>query len=300
MSESDASAAGARVRLPPSAVPGEFVRGSHARTVLTLVFDWALIAAAVFASEWTRSTWIYGLCLIVIARQMNALYELHHHAIHGNLFRSRRWNERMDWLYSIPLFIRVAEEREEHMEHHRTYGIEDKDYLEWGSGYGLDPSRRTSLSYMLWFLLVRPFVGVLQVYALIEVVNNPGWMQPGFRRALAFFWATVLSALLWAGRLEWAFWYWLVPFFTVQPVLFFWDDMIGHYNCPRTGTRDMRGPWFRMMAAHGAAYHNVHHRCAKIPWYKQARASALLEDEGAMDVARGFVDAIRQMAVACE
>lgn len=275
-------------------------RRSGLRTVLTLAFDWGLIAAAVLASAWTRSLWIYGLSVVVISRQMNALFELHHQAIHGNLFRTLEWNERLDWLYSIPLFTRVPDDRDEHMEHHGTFRVETRDDLVWGTGYGLDLARRTDRSYMIWFLLVRPFVGILQFDAFRSVVLNPSWKRPGFRGAVAIYWASVLLLLTFAGRLEWIVWYWLVPYFSLYQVLFFWDDMIGHYNCPQTGTREMRGLWFRLLATHGTAYHNVHHLYPKIPWFNQKRATALFVDERAVDVAHGFADAIRQVMVARE
>jgi fatty acid desaturase len=274
-----------------------FAQPSGLRTALTITIDWGLIAAAVLAAESSRSWWIYGLSVLVISRQFNALFELHHHAIHGNLFRIRHRNERFDWLYSVPLLIRVSEDRHEHMEHHRTFVIDDS-YI-WGTGYGLDPSRCSDRSYMIWFLLARPFVGVLQYDAFRSVLTNPGWKEPRFRRAVLIYWALVLAALSLAGRPEWILWYWLVPYFTLYQVLFFWDDMIGHYNCPLTGTRDMRGLWFRLMAVHGTGYHNVHHRHPKIPWFNQRRATRAFIDEESMDVARGFADAIRQMVVLC-
>jgi fatty acid desaturase len=103
-----------------------FAQPSGLRTALTITIDWGLIAAAVLAAESSRSWWIYGLSVLVISRQFNALFELHHHAIHGNLFRIRHRNERFDWLYSVPLLIRVSEDRHEHMEHHRTFVIDEE------------------------------------------------------------------------------------------------------------------------------------------------------------------------------
>lgn len=287
-------------RASVSEVMRRLVRRSAVRAAITLAFDWGIIAAAVFVGEYFRSGWSYASAVIVIARQMNALYELHHQAIHGNLFRVPAWNERLDWLYSVPLLTRVAEDREDHMEHHRSYGVESRDYRTWGTGYGLDPSCRDEGRYMLWFLLVRPFTGAIQLDALRGIVRSQGWKHSRFRRPVSIFWGGVAALLFLAGRLDWVFWYWLVPYSTAYPILFFWDDMIGHYNCPRTGTREMRGLWFRVMAAHGTSYHNVHHLCPSIPWFNQKRATALLVDERSVDVARGFADAIRQMAIACD
>src|SRR5881628_2297565 len=161
MTTSDLRATRARPFLSTNAL-GSLARRRAQRAALALAFDWGLVATAVFASAQMHSLWVYGVAVLVISRQMNALFELHHHAIHDNLFGTRKWNERLDWLYSIPLFTRVCEDRDEHMEHHRSFRVDAKDHLTWGRGYGLDPARRTDRGYMIWFLLVRPFIGVLQ------------------------------------------------------------------------------------------------------------------------------------------
>jgi fatty acid desaturase len=89
-----------------------------------------------------------------------------------------------------------------------------------------------------------------------------------------------------------------VPRFTVFPILFFWDDMLGHYNCPLTGTREMRGLWFRIFGAHGTNFHNIHHLHPAIPWFNMERATRLALDESAVDVSHGFLDGMRQLVTA--
>jgi fatty acid desaturase len=114
------------------------------------------------------------------------------------------------------------------------------------------------------------------------------------------FWLCAVAGLMVMGRLDLLLWYWLVPRFTVFPILFFWDDMLGHYSSPRTGTREMRGLWFRIFCAHGTNFHNVHHLFPAVPWFNMEEATRIAVDESAVDVARGFVDGMRQLAVAQE
>lgn len=273
-------------------------RRSNALAVLTIALDWGVILAAAVAGEALRAPGLYLLAVVVIARQMNALFELHHHAIHANLFSRKPWNSRLQLFYSLPLGVTVEADRDDHMEHHRTFNTAEKDYQSWGTGYGFDPARRHDRRYMVWFLCVRPFLGPLQLADLKETIATKRWRDPAYRNRVAGFWICAVALLLAAGRPDLLLWYWLVPRFTVFPILFFWDDMLGHYNCPRTGTREMRGLWFRIFAAHGTNFHNIHHLHPAIPWFNMERATKLAIAEDEVDVSHGFLDGMRQLVIA--
>ena len=273
---------------------------SAARACLTIGLDWGAILCVIALCERFSSPWVYLAGVVVISRQMNALFELHHHAMHNNLFPGKRWNRSLQMLYSLPLWTTVDSDLAEHLEHHRTFNTAEKDFLTWGTGYGLDVGRRRDRRYMIWFLWIRPFVGPLQMSDLRDLLTSKRWRDPAWRKPVLLFWGGLVAALLAAGRLDLLFWYWIVPRFTLFPVLFFWDDMLGHYNCPRTGTREMRGWWFRLFSSHGTNFHNIHHLCPAIPWFNMERATKLAIDESQVDVARGFLDGMHQLAVAQE
>ena len=267
----------------------------NARAVLTVALDWGVVVAAAVVCETFFRPWLYVLALIVIARQMNALFELHHHAIHANLFTKKNWNSKLQFFYSLPLTTTIASDRDDHMDHHRTYNTVEKDYLTWGTGYGLDAARRHDRRYMIWFLWIRPFLGLLQLSDLREILTSKRWCDPAYRNPVVAFWIGTVAVFAVMGRLDLLLWYWLVPRFTVFPILFFWDDMLGHYNCPLTGTREMRGLWFRLFGAHGTNFHNIHHLYPAIPWFNMETATRLAIDESEVDVAHGFVDGMRQL-----
>ena len=275
-------------------------RRSDARAFLTIAADWGVVFLAAGLSETFFRPWLIPLAVIVIARQMNALFELHHHAIHANLFTRKGWNTKLQLFYSLPLATTIAADRDDHMDHHRNFNTVEKDYLTWGTGYGLDPARRQDRRYMTWFLWLRPFLGPLQLADLREVLTSQRWRDPAYRNPVAAFWILVITVFAVAGRLDLLLWYWLVPRFTVFPILFFWDDMMGHYNCPRTGTREMRGLWFRLFGSHGTNFHNIHHLYPAIPWFNMETATRLAIDEAEVDVAHGFVDGMRQLVMAQE
>lgn len=283
-------------RLSPAAreCARRFGRRRDWRSVLALCGDWGLVVAAAWVSLRVPGPVVYGCSVLVIARQMNAIAELHHHAIHCNLFRVRRLNTALDFLYSLPLFMQAKADRDSHLDHHATYSVANGTYL-WGRGYGLDLDRRGDRRYMIWFLLMRPFLGPLQWAALKNLVADPNWRDGSFRRAMLIFWTIVAAGFTALGRLDILLWYWLVPFFSFFQVFFFLDDMMGHYNCPRTGTRDMRGLSFLLITGHGTTHHNLHHLYPAIPWFNMRRASRRLVDESDIDVARGFCDGLRQM-----
>lgn len=278
------------------AVLRKLAHRSDVRAFLTIITDWGLVVLAAAVSEVFFWPWVYALAVIVISRQMNALFELHHHAIHANLFTQKAWNSRLQFFYSLPLTTTIAADRDDHMDHHRTYT--EMDTLTWGTGYGLDPARRHDRRYMIWFLWIRPFLGPLQISDLKETLISKRWRDPAYRNPMAAFWISAIAVFLACGRIDLLFWYWVVPRFTIFPVLFFWDDMLGHYNCPRTGTREMRGLWFRLFGAHGTSFHNIHHQYPAIPWFNMERATRLALDESEVDVAHGFVDGMRQLVIA--
>jgi len=273
-------------------------RRSTARAFLAIAFDWGLICLAAAACEVFFSPWTYLLALVVISRQMNALFELHHHAMHNNLFPRKPWNRSLQMFYSLPLWTTVESDLADHMDHHRTFNTVEQDYRTWGTGYGLDPARRHDRGYMTWFLWIRPFTGPLQISDLKELFTSKRWRDPAYRKPVLLFWAAAVLVFLAASRLDLLLWYWIVPRFTLFPVLFFWDDMLGHYNCPRTGTREMRGLWFRLFSTHGTNFHNIHHLHPAIPWFNMERATKLAIDETQVDLAQGFIDGMRQLAVA--
>ena len=277
------------------AVLRKLAQRSDIRAFATIAADWGVIVLAAALGETFFRPWLIPLAVIVIARQMNALFELHHHAIHANLFARKSWNSRLQFFYSLPLTTTIAADRDDHMDHHRTYT--ESDSQTWGTGYGLDPARRHDRRYMIWFLWVRPFLGPLQFTDLKDVLTSKRWRDPAYRNPVAAFWLSAVAVFVVLGRLDLLLWYWIVPRFTVFPILFFWDDMLGHYNCPRTGTREMRGLWFRLFGAHGTSFHNIHHLYPAIPWFSMETATRLALDESEVDVAHGFVDGMRQMVV---
>jgi fatty acid desaturase len=263
------------------------------RSVLAIVRDWTVVCVVALICERLKSPFAYLAGVVLIARQMNALSELHHHAMHGNLFRARQWNVRLQFLYSLPLLTTIQADLEDHLEHHRHYIAQDS--LAWGTGYGLDLRRRSEPTYMLYFLWIRPFLGPLQLSEILEITSpkrlfsSTGW-------PVAAFWTVAISAFFFTNHLPILFWYWIIPRVTLYPVLFFWEDMLGHYNCPMTGTRDFRGLWFRFLSPHGTAFHNLHHLYPAIPWFNMAFGTSLLVDEACVDIAHGFLDGMRQLS----
>ena len=264
------------------------------RALAGIAGDWAILLATVAACESFRSPWLYAVGVLVIARQMNALSELHHHAMHGNLFPEKRWNRRLQFLYSLPLGTTLEADFADHMEHHRSYNTVEDDSQSWGSGYGLDPARRGDRGYMAYFLWIRPFLGILQLAELRELLSPKRLVSRTLWPVLVF-WVLAIGAFAVTHHLGLLFGYWIVPRLTLYPVLFFWEDMLGHSNCPRTGTRDFRGLWFRLVSPHGTAFHNVHHLCPTLPWFHMEAGTRLLVDESRIDVARGFLDGMRQL-----
>ena len=101
------------------------------RTVLALVLDWLVIAAAIAASEYSGSVWVYLFAVALIAGRMHAFGVLMHEAAHFRFLRDRRASEWiMDVFAAWPVLATVDGYRQNHLAHHQHTNTEkDPDWI---------------------------------------------------------------------------------------------------------------------------------------------------------------------------
>jgi len=80
---------------------------------------------------------------------MYALAEsLLHEACHGNLFKKKKWNNQLEFLFSLPCLMTLKEYTPEHLDHHYFMDTEKdhikRDYQE----YGLNNEKKNI--YWVW------------------------------------------------------------------------------------------------------------------------------------------------------
>lgn len=276
---------------------------SAARTLVGLGIDWAVVVGAAALSERAGAWWAYAIAVFVIATRMNAFYlEWLHEAVHGNLFKRKRWNDRADFLFGLPMFASVELQRENHLRHHRNY-VEEAQVPSYGYEYwGVDSVRWDDERRLWWLWWVRPFTGYHTWAWLRDTWLDLRDAPRGVVVRLACFWAPVVLACWWAGALRLLAAYWLVPLLVVHPVLFFYQDVAQHFHVHKSPTRDVRGLVYRLIFnPHGrGAYHNLHHLHASVPWFRLAEANALFVDDATIEVASGFFELSRQVVTGPE
>ena len=272
-----------------------FTRRCWWQATLALALNWGpIILMACVAERWP---YLYPLAVLVISSRMLGLYELAHEALHYNLFQNRKWNDRLDRFYAIPFFYRVADERHDHLIGHHKMLDEEKAQPDYGYQYFyLNPQRIDNPAYMVWVLFGRPLLGFHVLTQIITMLKDiwayrtdaAMWL---FHGALALI-LTVCSA--------WNFylWYWLVPYLTVYPVLWFWQDMLTHFKArDPSGSRDTRHWLCTLLLSphHFATYHTLHHAWPTVPWFAMQEANKCLMDDNQTVCTHSIFEAFRQM-----
>jgi len=270
------------------------------RGVFAIAFDWAVIAAAIVASEQAGRLWVYLLAVAIIAGRMHALAVLMHEGAHFRLFNSRRMN---DWISDIfvawPIFATTGGYRRNHTLHHRHANTADDP--DWTSKLGAAsftfPQKAVSaglhlLGYLTTIASVRDAVRLQPLMAVAPVTRARRLARWGYYAGLA----VLVTALgVWPKVIL----YWIVPYFTlfflfqhVRSVAEHFGSMT--YSSELGSTRSVRPylweRWF--FAPHHINRHLEHHLYPGIPFYNlPALHDALMRDPAfasSAHVTRGY------------
>ncbi len=273
-----------------------FYRRSSTRALAGIALDWVIVVALVSASErFPHPALCLAAILLIAGRMMSFETKWTHEAMHFNLFRSKSWNDRLEFLFAWPVCTTAQFNRERHLRHHRDY-LEEKDDPVFAYQYvGITPDNKNSRAFMIWIWFIRPALGYHTLQKLGDIV---GYLKasPSFRWKMLSFWTVVVGAFAAAGRLDLLFWYWAIPLVLIRPIFWFWQDMAQHYNARSPlGTRDLHGWFFTLFFASSRDYHGVHHLYPAMPWFRLAEGHRLCVGDDQVDVATGFVDLTRQI-----
>ncbi len=110
------------------------------------------------------------------------------------------------------------------------------------------------------------------------------------------FWAIVIGAAALSGTLRLLALYWVVPLLWLHPTFLLWGEVSDHFQAPG-GTRDHVGLFHDALVNGHALYHDVHHRYAFIPFYREREAHAHLASLGlaSPETSRSAVDFVRRI-----
>jgi len=266
--------------------PQDFIERNNLRGFLVLFLDWGAVCGVIAISIWLDNWIVYLISVWAIGSFQYSIGEvLLHEASHYNLFKTKKLNDYLEFLYAVPFFVDMHQYRFWHMAHHYKMNTEEDHLVEDYELHGLNKHQRN----MFWLWFIKPVIGHAGYFYLRFVIElNP------LKSAAKFlgFWVSVFLACWYFEILDILILYWFVPFLWSFASFYYWSEVGEHYNT-KSGTRSNLG-FLKNFFHHNAGYHYIHHAYPTIPWYRLPKAhKALCRKE--TDISRGFFDTYKQM-----
>ena len=285
-------------------------QASNLRGATSVLFTWALIAAAFFAVALFPHPLVVLVSLMVIGGRQLALAVLMHEASHRSLFRTRALNDWVGrWLCGAPMWTHLDAYRQHHLGHH-AYTNSDRD-PDLGLVAPFPVSRRSLARKLLRDISgitgLKRVVGLslmdfsVVTYSASGNVRRAPPMALGRRFALAsgrlgpvvLTHALMFGVLLWVGQ-PWLYLLWVGAYLTVFS-LFLRIRSLAEHACtepvdspnardPLLNTRTTRAGWLARLtvAPHYVNYHLEHHLLMTVPHHKLPHMHRMLRERGAL------------------
>ncbi len=266
--------------------PQDFIERNNMKGFTALIFDWGVIFGTIAFSVWANDWIVYLISVWIIGAFQYAIAEsLFHEASHYNLFKTKKLNDYLEWVYAVPFFVDMTQYRKEHTDHHFKMNTEVDHIMRDYEYQGLNKPKKN----MFWIWFIKPFTGYAGFFYFRFSVNlNPLKSSIKF----AIFWLPAISIFWYFDALHLLALYWFVPFVWSFPIFFYWAEISEHYNT-KSGARTDIG-FLKNLFHHNSGYHYIHHKYPSIPWYKLPEAHKAL-CQGNSDVVCGFLDTYRSL-----
>ena len=246
------------------------------------LFEFGLIAAAIWTSETWWNPLIYALAVIVIGSRINGLGGLMHDAAHYRAYENRQLNDLIGEILALPTSASMAGYRNTHFAHHRELNSE-KD-PDWQRNVGLKefefPAPRASvLMYFAQYL-----AGLKIGAALFGFHKNKETrdVPAAVARARLVFFAGLLAASIALGFWKLVLLYWIVPLLTVFLAIRYLRNVAEHYAVEHENvlneSRTVLAPFWELwlIAPWGLNYHLEHHLFPSVPCFRLKELHELL------------------------
>ena len=269
---------------------------SEWRSVLTIVRQWLIIAAAIILTLAAFSQWrfwaipVYLIATAVIGTRQHALLALMHDATHYRLSKNRLWNDFVsDMLCSFPMGVSTDLYRRGHLEHHAHTNTENDPY--WVGMQAHEDWRwpKDQLVALRLFALDLLGLAAHKICFLFfnwsparSITDKTTVLSPSERLRLIVFVGCAIMALsslhLWIGWLL----FWVVPALTFFAATVRLRSIAEHLvlksehelNKTRHVSSNFLERW--LVAPLNLNYHIVHHLYPSIPFYNLPKAHALM------------------------
>jgi fatty acid desaturase len=246
-------------------------------TVLSISFDWTIIAAIGFLNTHYFYWPLYIVSVLFIGCRQHALAIIVHDAAHSRLFKNQKINDLVSNLFcAYPLFIRTETYRENHLKHHQFLNSENDP--DWTRKRGLKewtfPTSR--LGFISSLLLETLGKGIFTNLSRFMRFGSSSNQEKATRKSvpLRIIYYIILICCVSVNRM-WptVILFWLVPAFTVLPALLRLRSVAEHFGLSQhnelTSSRNVCASIIErtLFAPHFVGYHLAHHLYPSVPFY---------------------------------
>ena len=249
-----------------------------------MVFTFARVA--IYFDHWTVT-----LCAIVlIAGRQVAFSNLVHAAAHHALFRSKGWNNSIEFFAGYLILDSVATNREPHLKHHAKFlkgSPERFDDL-----YGEFSLFDRGFLGRTWVVFVRPLLGYNGLSFMAGTARNLR-ENPFFLMRLGLYWLALIGTCYWLGFLKYFLLYWVLPLLWVYPIFDRWAQVSDHFEV-RGVARNHHGLFYNLLTKPHEVNHYTHHLYPSIPFYRlEAATRYLVQDDEKIENTSSFIDFVK-------
>lgn len=254
----------------------ESTKANSLLSAAMIVIVWGTILTFIFISIHINSTYFYIMSVFVIGTCQRYLEELSHQAIHRNLFSSPKLNDKLEFLYAIPLFYTITGVRKEHYKHHLRLREEQETKNYSYDHLGISNQLMDHKWYRLFVLYLQPFIGIQAVLEMIHIVK---YSKKYFFSSYIHH-VFLLAILLYYHMVSIYMYFWLIPYFTVFCLFYYYSELFTHFGCREKYLNRDTVNWFvnYFVAPLGfCKHHSLHHVFPNTPWNRYGSVDKVYE-----------------------
>ncbi|MBT70689.1 MAG: hypothetical protein CMQ15_01410 [Gammaproteobacteria bacterium] len=281
---------------------------------LAFFVNWGIVCFSFYlVAAWPNPLTILIALLLIGGRQLG-FGALMHECGHATLFKSRSLNQFMGkWLAASPVFYRLDDYMNHHLEHHRKIGTTEDPDLSRYQRYPVSPgvlrgkiwrdlTGRTTLGYLRFTLNNNK----------VSYVDEQGRKRFDVMQFVRRFHATLITNLILIGLLALTgvpqlYLLWVVAYFSFYMVFSRIRNLAEHAAVPElfdenplNNTRTTLARWWERLtvAPNCVNYHLEHHLVPSIPKYHLAAFHRALREKGLLEraeIAKGYGEVVRKL-----
>lgn len=216
------------------------------------------------------------LCEVVLGILFAHGLELQHEALHGNLFKSLKFNKIIGVIFGVPMLVSFTQYKIMHLHHHKYLGTtSDKEFADYD-----EKSFFTVGSLLVRFFNITRIPNFIITYVSYLEGRFPQYFRGGRRNSILreyHFLALLLllgiiSLLLMETKI--LLFAWFIPWLLIAEPMHFLFEVAEHIECHRDTTnvmlnsRSYRTSWLLSYIMNWNNYHIEHHAFPKVALHR--------------------------------